>query len=311
MSALAGASGCAGAPCDCAVNEERIARRVAELVEEHAAEQAEEAADGEDDDDDDAPPTAPAGGGAGPRASSPPVGARPFSDPAPAGPAPAPAPAGPPVLAPRPTEPAPRVWINVGRSPSRGPAGALVTVVAFTDFQCPFCSRAAQTIEELRSRYPDELRVVFKQFPLEIHARAMPAAEAAVEAFVQGGVDAFWRMHDVLFANNRALSLEDLVRYASELGLDAGRLAAAVEADVHRAAVEADVALGRASGVTGTPTFFMNGTRLVGARPIEVLVEAVEAELLVARAQLARGTPRARIYETIANGAPRRPRGTR
>lgn len=167
------------------------------------------------------------------------------------------------------------------------------------------------TVDELRARYPDELRVVFKHFPLAFHARAMPASEASVEAFVQGGESAFWRMHDLLFANQRALSLDELVGYASTVSLDAGRLGAAVESHVHVPAIEADVALGRASGVTGTPTFFLNGTRLVGAPPIDGLVAAVEAELVVARAELARGTPRARIYETIANGAPRRARGTR
>lgn len=312
-------AGCGGASGACVVDEERIARRVAELLEEHAAELADESGgegDSEDDDADDDHARLAAGGGEAPEPrpvpgpSARPVPATPFSDP-PSGPRAGFPAAAPQVVRPTPTEPPPRVWVPPGRSPSRGPENALVTLIVFTDFQCPFCSRVAGTVEELRGRYPDELRVVFKQFPLSMHARAMPASEASVEAFVQGGDAAFWRMHDQLFANQRALSLEDLVGHAAALGLDAGRLGAAVEAQVHAASIEADMALGTASGVTGTPTFFLNGTRLVGAVPLDVLVAAVEAELVVARAALAHGTPRARIYETIANGAPRRPRGAR
>lgn len=299
--ALASAlGGCGASQSACVVDEERIAQRVAELLEEHASEPAE----GNDDDSED---DGEAAGGV-PRGARQPVAAAPFSDPPPV-----PRPSGDPspLARARPTEPPARVWIAPGRSPSRGPDGALVTVIVFTDFQCPYCSRAAETVEALRARYPDELRVVFKHFPLPMHPHAMPASEAAVEAFVQGGEDGFWRMHDRLFATQRGLSLDDLVDDASALGLDSGRLGAAVEAQVHAPAIEADIALGTASGVTGTPTFFLNGTRLVGAPRLEAFAAAVDAELVVARAELARGTPRSRIYETIANGAPRRSGGAR
>jgi protein-disulfide isomerase len=165
----------------------------------------------------------------------------------------------------------------VADGPSKGPAGARVTIVEFSDFQCPFCSRALPVLDEVLERYPDDVRLVYRHMPLDrIHAHARPAAEASVCAQDQGK---FWPFHDLLFANPKTLGPADLERYASEVGLDLDSFRACVAERKFREKVEADTEAARSIGVTGTPAFVVNGIVLTGARPLPEFVRVIDAEL--------------------------------
>jgi len=198
---------------------------------------------------------------------------------------------------------APEVWkVPVGKSPSRGPKDALVTLVVFSDFECPYCKRLAPTFDELTKRYPNELRIVFKQNPLPFHADAGPAAELALEAFAQGKDKAFWQVHDALFAAE-TLDEQALEGIAKGAKLDVTRALAAVREKKHLASIAMDQELAESVEANGTPTSFLNGVKLGGARPIEDFVEAVDAALVRAKALRAKGVPPAKVYEaSIANG---------
>jgi protein-disulfide isomerase len=209
----------------------------------------------------------------------------------------------------RPSTPTPRpddttvYRVPVDGAAARGPADALVTLVAFTDFECPFCERALDTLRQLEQRYGRDLRIVVRHFPLAFHANAQGAHEAAIEVRAQRGDEAFFRFHDLVFANRTALTPDDLANYASQVGADATRVRQALADRRHQAAVEADQQLGTSLGVRGTPSFFVNGRRLVGAQPVERFVALIDEVKATAEAQVAGGTPRARVYEaTIANG---------
>ncbi|QQR44403.1 thioredoxin domain-containing protein [Myxococcus xanthus] len=166
--------------------------------------------------------------------------------------------------------------VDVGTAPTRGPANAPVTVVAFSDFECPFCARVVPTMKALEAAYPGKLRVAFKHQPLAQHANAQVAAEAAMEAHAQGR---FWEFHDVLFANQRKLDRASLEDYARQVGLDVGRFNAALDSRKHDAHVSADVAQAMRVGATGTPTFFINGRPVTGARPVEHFRAIIDDEL--------------------------------
>jgi protein-disulfide isomerase len=170
----------------------------------------------------------------------------------------------------------PRVEVaTVG--PSLGPEAAPVTIVEFSDFQCPFCSRAGPIVKQVLARYPEQVRVVYRHFPLDsIHPRARPAAEASACADEQGK---FWAYHDKLFANAKQLEDADLERYAGEVGLDLAAWRACRTDGRAASVVERDLADARSAGVTGTPSFFVNGRMLGGAQPVEKFVELIEAEL--------------------------------
>lgn len=160
--------------------------------------------------------------------------------------------------------------------PFRGaePDRAVVEIVEFSDFECPYCAMAAPVVDSLAERFGDRLRIVYRHYPLPMHAHAERAAQAAVEARRQG---AFWEYHDVLFRNQDRLTDADLVGYADSVGLDAGAFRRALREGWHEEAVARDRALGRSLAVTGTPTFFVNGYRLVGAPPVRVIEEAIRA----------------------------------
>jgi len=170
----------------------------------------------------------------------------------------------------------PRVEVAAD-GPAKGPDDARVTIVEFSDFQCPFCSRALPTIDAVLARYPKDVRFVYRHMPLDpIHPRARPAAEASACADAQGQ---FWPYHDLLFANSKTLSDADLERFAGQLNLDVDAWKQCVAERRFEAKVEGDVAAGRAVGVTGTPAFIVNGLMLSGAVPVEEFVEVIEAEL--------------------------------
>lgn len=189
--------------------------------------------------------------------------------------------------------------VPVGGSPVRGPATALVTIIEFSDYQCPFCKRAEASIDRLREEYPSEVRIVFKQQPLPFHPNAEPAAELALEARAQRGDAAYWIAHDKLFASQPALDTARLLDIARSMGLDEGRVSTAILTKKHRQTIEADSKLGNSFGARGTPTFFINGRRLTGAQPFEKFKQIVDEEIPKAREKLASGTSKANLYDEL------------
>jgi protein-disulfide isomerase len=175
-----------------------------------------------------------------------------------------------------PAAPEAPVKVEIGSAPVLGNPKAPVTVVIFSDFQCPYCGRVEPTLKQLRDDYGTKVKFVWKNQPLSFHPNAMPAAEAAMAAHEQGK---FWEMHDRFFANQQGLSPAFYEQTAKELGLDMGRFKASVEAHKHKAAIEADSAEGNRLGAGGTPTFFINGRKLVGAVPVGSFKEIIDAEL--------------------------------
>lgn len=170
----------------------------------------------------------------------------------------------------------PRVELRAG-GPARGPDDARVTIVEFSDFQCPFCQRAMPVLEEIESRYPKDVRIVYRHLPLEsIHPRSRASAEAAACA-AEG--NKFWEYHDRLFANAKALSDEDLRRYAAEVGLEPQSFDECVRTRRYADAVSADVQEAQTIGVTGTPAFVVNGIVLSGLQTAEALDAVIREEL--------------------------------
>ncbi len=170
----------------------------------------------------------------------------------------------------------PRIQV-AAEGPSLGPDDAPVTIVEFSDYECPYCRRAEPIVKQVLERYPEDVRLVYRHFPLtSIHPRAQEAAEAAACAEEQ---DRFWDYHEKVFENTQALSKEDLLRYGSELGLDTQAFASCVEENRTQARVEKDLEAGRGAGVSGTPMFFVNGIPMSGARPVEDFVRVIEEEL--------------------------------
>ncbi|MCS6798510.1 MAG: thioredoxin domain-containing protein, partial [Myxococcota bacterium] len=218
------------------------------------------------------------------------------------------APEQPAAEAPRPRpQPDPNAVYRVPVSPQdpqKGPADALVTIVQFSDFECPFCARVEPTIDQIVERYGRDVRVVWKNNPLPFHQNAMPAAQLAMEAFQQGGARKFWEIHRILFENARELGRDRLIEYARRVGLNIAQVEAALDNNEHRAVIEAAQELARSLGATGTPSFFINGRNLRGAQPLEAFTRVIDEELAKARERVAAGTPRARLYEEIIrNGA--------
>ncbi len=161
-------------------------------------------------------------------------------------------------------------------APSFGSKTAKVTIVEWSDFECPFCSRVTPTLKQVKETYGNDVRVVFRHQPLPFHPNAKLAAEASMAAHEQGK---FWEYHDKLFANQKALDRASLEKYAQELGLDVGRFKAALDSGKFRAKVEADASAGSAVGANGTPTFFINGREFVGAQPFDAFKRTIDEEI--------------------------------
>jgi protein-disulfide isomerase len=161
--------------------------------------------------------------------------------------------------------------------PSLGPANAPVTLVEFSDFQCPFCQRVAPTLKELRSRYGDRIRIVWKDFPLtQIHPEAFDAAQAGLCAQEQGK---FWDYHDRLFANQAALQRDALKKYAADTGMDAATFSACLDSNKYQARVQASLDAGSRLGIGSTPTTYINGRAVTGAQPLEAFTAIIDEEL--------------------------------
>lgn len=179
------------------------------------------------------------------------------------------------------------VWkVPVGDSPSIGPDTALVTMVVFSDFQCPFCKRVEPTVKQILDTYGDKVKVVFRHKPLPFHGDAPLAAEATVEAFKQKGNDGFWKMHDLIFENQstpNGLKREALEKYAEQVGLDMTKFKAALDTRAHKAAVEADSKIADAAGISGTPAFVINGYFVSGAQPFSRFKRVIDRALAEAK----------------------------
>jgi protein-disulfide isomerase len=170
-----------------------------------------------------------------------------------------------------------RADVSTNGAPFRGAERAAVTIVKFEDFQCPYCKTVQPTFQELLKRYDGKVRLVHKDLPLEaIHPQARQAAEAARCAGEQGK---FWNFHDVLYANSTKLSLEDLKGYAGQTGLNVESFRTCYNSGKYRAAVQKDLNDGAQLGLTGTPTFFINGREMSGAQPVEAFAAIIDEEL--------------------------------
>lgn len=170
-----------------------------------------------------------------------------------------------------------RMEIAAGDSPSMGPDDAVVTIIEFSDFQCPYCQRLAPTLTKIAEEYGDDVRLVFRQFPLpQLHADAEKAAEASLCAAEE---DKFWEMHDAMFEDIRALSVDQLKQTAAGLGLDATSFAECLDTGRYSLQVAEDVKAGQQAGVSGTPAMFINGRFLSGAQPYEAITAIIEDEL--------------------------------
>src|SRR5262245_5658355 len=170
-----------------------------------------------------------------------------------------------------------RAEVPIMGAPSKGPEYAPVTIVKFEDFQCPFCKQFQQTVTELLSRYNGKIRLVHKDLPLDsIHPKARRTAEAARCADEQGK---FWNYHDILYVNYPEMSEENLKNFAREVGLDVNAFDRCLSSGKYKAAVQRDLIDGTKLGVTGTPTFFINGREISGNQPLEIFAAIIDEEL--------------------------------
>jgi len=171
----------------------------------------------------------------------------------------------------------PRTQVSADDDPSYGPANAPVTIIEFSDFQCPFCSRVGPSLTKLKERFGDSIRIVFRDLPIQqIHPQAAKAAEAASCANEQ---KKFWEMHDTLFANQQKLDVPSLKQHAATIGLDAAAFATCLDSGKYATDWQKDSADAAAAGVNSTPAFFINGRPLIGAQPYEQFAEIVAEEL--------------------------------
>ena len=160
--------------------------------------------------------------------------------------------------------------------PAKGPATAKVTIVEFSDFECPFCGRVIPSVEKVMKDYDGKVRLVFRQYPLDFHPHAGKAAEASLCALDQGK---FWELHDKMFTSQKELEVEKLKEYAKATGLDSMKFDACLDSGSKKALVDADQKAGSEAGVNGTPAFFINGILLSGAQPYEKFKDVIDREL--------------------------------
>ena len=169
-----------------------------------------------------------------------------------------------------------RVDVSIEGAPVKGPASAPITIVQFSEFECPFCKRVLPAVDQVMKEYQGKVKLVFKHNPLPFHPRAMPAAKATVAAHRQGK---FWEMHDKLFANQLQLTDENFKKYAKELKLDLKKFEKDMKDPAVEKQIEEDSNFARANQAGGTPSFFIIGVVLVGAQPFEKFKEVIDALL--------------------------------
>jgi protein-disulfide isomerase len=160
--------------------------------------------------------------------------------------------------------------------PSKGKSGAPITIVEFSDYQCPFCAKAEPTVDQVLAAYPDKIRLVYRDYPLPIHPLAPKAAEACHCAEDQGK---YWEMHAKMFQANGALEVTSLKKLAGEVGLDQGKFDKCLDSGEKAKLVAENFKAGKKAGVNGTPAFFINGRLISGAMPVEEFKKVIDAEL--------------------------------
>lgn len=154
-----------------------------------------------------------------------------------------------------------------------------ITIVEFSDFQCPFCGRAVPTLKDVLTEYDGKVSLVYRHYPLPSHSFAQKAAEASECASDLGGNEKFWQYHDKLFANQNALHVQNLKKFAADIGLDSKQFDACLDSGAMASRVGFDAEEGRKLGVSGTPAFFINGKSLKGAQPFSEFKKIIDAEL--------------------------------
>ena len=172
------------------------------------------------------------------------------------------------------------VTIPVKGAPAKGPANARITLVEFSDFECPYCAKAAVKVDAILQAYPNDTRLIYKHYPTSSHRHAHMAAEASLAAHAQ---DKFWPMHDKLFASSSQLSEAKINEAAKAIGLDMARFQADLKSGKFKAAVDKDLADGDKVDIAGTPTVFINGKRYNGALALELMRPILDAELKAAK----------------------------
>jgi len=171
-----------------------------------------------------------------------------------------------------------RAKVDVAGHPSKGPATAPVTIVEFSDFECPYCGGLYPTLKRVEDTYKDKIRIVYRQFPLNnIHPRAQKAAEASLCANEQ---NKFWQLHDAMFNDQKNLTVDDLKAKAAALSLNAATFATCLDSGKHAAAIQSSLEEGNRLGVDGTPALFINGRYLGGNQPYDAIAKIIEDELL-------------------------------
>lgn len=178
--------------------------------------------------------------------------------------------------------PAAPVNVSIDDDAIHGDEDAPVTIVEFSDYECPFCGRFfTQTLPQIQEKYIDtgKVRLVYRDFPLGFHPLAMPAAIAAECAKEQGGDKVYYQYHDTIFANQPSLSVDNLKKWAADLGLNAASFNECLDTEKYKDEVNKDFADGQSYGVQGTPAFFINGRLISGAQPFAVFEQIIEEEL--------------------------------
>ncbi|MBN2361295.1 MAG: thioredoxin domain-containing protein [Deltaproteobacteria bacterium] len=206
---------------------------------------------------------------------------------------------------PQPGEGSGRQLIQIGSADHcQGPVNAKVTIVAFSEFQCPFSGKVVPTVRQIRETYPQQVRICFKHNPLPFHQDAALASEAALAAGDQGK---FWELHDKLFTNQSALKRPDLERYAGEIGLNLAKFKAALDNGTFKDRISEDMKLAAQVGARGTPTFFINGKKLAGAQPFESFKSEIDEEIKKANELLQKGVPPGQVYAELVKAEPFKP----
>jgi protein-disulfide isomerase len=166
--------------------------------------------------------------------------------------------------------------LTAAGAPSFGSKSAKVTLIEFSDFECPYCSKAAETVSQIKKKYGDKVHFIFRQFPLGFHKNAQVAAEASLAANAQGK---FWPYHDMLFQNQKKLDRESLDGYAKKLGLDMAKFKKALDSKTYEAAVKSDLKLGELAAVSGTPSLFLNGERVANPTDFNAIDKMIGEKL--------------------------------
>ncbi len=192
-----------------------------------------------------------------------------------------------------------KVTVDPKKNPILGPATAPVTIVEYSDFQCPYCQRASHTMHKIVKAFPKGVRLVFKNNPLSFHKHAELAAQAAYTVFALKGDAAFWKYHDKLFANRRDLGRPNLEKWANELGVDLTKFRKALDTGTYRKIIQDQQQGVEKLGARGAPAFFINGRFVSGARPFDFFKGRVNEEIEKAQKIMSKGVKPKDLYAHI------------